>query len=614
MTASDGAAGDHFGAAVALTGDGNSALIGANYRHSQAGAAYSFARSGGTWSQQVELTASDGAASDYYGSAVALSAVGGILLIGAWGNGGNTGAAYVSAPAGPLELTASDGVAGDQFGWAVALSADGSTALIGADERASAAGAAYVFARSGSSWSQQAELTAGDGVAGDQFGSAVALSANGNTALIGAPGRASATGAAYMFVRSGSVWSQQAELTAGDGVASDNFGHAVALSDDGSTALIGAYFKDRGAGAAYAFVRSGSVWSQQQELTGADTASGDFFGRAVALSADGNTALVGAYGRNNGAGAAYAFTRSGSVWSQQQELAARDGAANDHFGFALTLAADGNTALVGAYNRAGGAGAAYVFVRGGGALSPPGTVTPPWSQQAELTALDGAAGDHFGAAVALSADGATVLVGANYNAGQFGTAYAFTRVSNWIQQQEIFANDGATGDSFGAAVALSADGTALIGAWGKNGSIGAAYVVTLPAYAQLQTITASDGAAGDYFGGSAALSADGNTALVGAPEKMVGDNASQGAAYVFARSGDTWSQQAELTAADGASGDSFGTSLALSADGTPLSLVPISTTRALGWPMFSPVAAASGASRPNWPRATALPTTTSASG
>ena len=247
----------------------------------------------------------------------------------------------------------------------------GTTALVGAWGKHGNTGAAYIFVQSGGAWSQQAELTAGDGVSGDSFGYAVALSGDGATALIGAYGRHSTTGAAYVFVRGGSVWSQQAELTAGDGTTSDNFGRAVALSGDGSTALVGAYFKDRGAGAAYAFVRSGSVWSQQQELTGADTASGDFFGRAVALSSDGNTALVGAYGRSSGAGAAYTFTRSGVSWSQQQELSASDAASGDHFGFAVTLSGDGSTALVGAYNRAGAPGRPTPSL-----MAPPGVSRP----------------------------------------------------------------------------------------------------------------------------------------------------------------------------------------------------------------------------------------------
>ncbi len=303
------------------------------------------------------------------------------------------------------ELTASDGTSNDYLGFSVAVS--GTTALVGTYGKNNFAGAAYVFVRSGSTWSQQAKLTAADGAANDRFGWSVAVS--GGTALVGAPDKNSGAGAAYMFVRSGTSWSQQAELTASDGAASDYFGYAVALN--GSTALIGANGKDGSAGAAYVFVRSGTSWSQQAELTAADGAANDNFGQSVALS--GGTALVGAYGNNSNTGAAYVFVRSGTSWSQQAELTAADGAANDNFGQSVALS--GTTALVGA-NGHNNAGAAYVFVRS----------RASWSQQAELTASDGAAGAYFGYAVALS--GNSAVVGAPLKNSSTGAAYVFVRV------------------------------------------------------------------------------------------------------------------------------------------------------------------------------------------
>ena len=195
------------------------------------------------------------------------------------------------------ELTASDGVAVDFFGGAVALSADGNTALIKAASK-NGPGVVYVFVRSGATWSQQQKLNASDGAAGDAFGGAVALSADGNTALIGALGKSN-KGAAYVFVRSGITWSQQQELTASDGAAFDSFGERLALSADGNTALIGAKLKNNQQGAAYVFVRSGTTWSQQQKLTASDGAQNDAFGDDVALSGDGNTALIGAEFKNS---------------------------------------------------------------------------------------------------------------------------------------------------------------------------------------------------------------------------------------------------------------------------------------------------------------------------
>src|SRR5579875_2803620 len=230
---------------------------------------------------------------------------------------------------------------------------------------------------------QQQKLTAGDAAANANFGWSVAVSGDGNTALVGAyranPSGLVAAGAAYVFVRSGTTWSQQQKLTASDAAANDNFGTSVALSADGNTALVGAYKADlpsslTDAGAAYVFVRSGMAWSQQQKLIASDGALFDNFGTSVALSADGNTALIGAYNADlpgptnpirQNAGAAYVFVRSGSVWSQQQKLIAGDFAANDNFGMSVALNTDGHTALVGAPNAdlssSFDAGAAYAF-------------------------------------------------------------------------------------------------------------------------------------------------------------------------------------------------------------------------------------------------------------
>ncbi|MGH9380514.1 MAG: hypothetical protein ACRD2Z_07870, partial [Thermoanaerobaculia bacterium] len=380
------------------------------------------------------------------------------------------------------KLTADDGVAGDDFGISVALSGD--TALVGAYlanvDGNGDQGAAYVFTRSGGEWSQQAKLTADDGAQVDQFGFSVALS--GDTALVGAysadvDGNLG-QGAAYVFTRSGGVWSPQAKLTADDGAGFDAFGISVALSGD--TALVGAYFADVDGnpdqGAAYVFTRSGGVWSPQAKLTADNGAPVDQFGVSVALSED--TALVGAYfaavDGNILQGAAYVFTRSGGEWSQQDKLIADDGAANDLF--SISVALSGGTALVGAWGAAvdgnSAQGAAYVFTHSGG----------EWSQQAKLTADDGAEGDFFGRAVALSGD--TALVGAfeadvDGNSAQ-GAAYVFTHSGGeWSQQTKLTADDGAQSDQFGFSVALSGD-TALVGAYfaavDGNTAQGAAYV------------------------------------------------------------------------------------------------------------------------------------------
>ncbi|MGA3025586.1 MAG: BACON domain-containing carbohydrate-binding protein [Bryobacteraceae bacterium] len=369
-----------------------------------------------TWTQQQELTASDGAPNDDFGYSVSVS--GDTAVIGACcktiNSNSNQGAAYVFVRSGGVwaqqqELTAADGAALNYFGQSVSVSGD--TAVIGAGGWNAHQGAAYVFVRSGGVWSQQGELTASDGALDDGFGYSVSVSAN--TAVIGAVGRNSLQGAAYVFVRSGTAWSQQQELTASDGSAGDNFGQSVSVS--GGTAVIGAWFKNNDQGAAYVFVQSGVVWSLQQELTASDGAGGDRFG--VSVSVSGGTAVIGApfttVNSNVMQGAAYVFVQRGATWSQQQELTASDGVAYDEFGWSVSVS--GNTAVIGACRKTINAnpvqGAAYVFAPSGGV----------WTQQQELTASDGAAGDNFGYSVSVSGD--TAVVGAYGH----GAAYVFVR-------------------------------------------------------------------------------------------------------------------------------------------------------------------------------------------
>jgi uncharacterized protein (TIGR03437 family) len=353
------------------------------------------------------------------------------------------------------ELTASDGVPGDQFGWSVSVS--GNTAVVGAASRYNAQGAAYVLVSSGGAWSRQQELTASDGAADDQFGYSVSV--NGDTAVIGAWGKTINSqlnqGAAYVFVRSGGVWTEQQELTAPDGAGGDGFGWSVSVSGD--TAMIGA----PGMGAAYVFVRSGGAWIEQQELTASDSATGDYFGYSVSVT--GSTALIGAASKNAGQGAAYVFVLgSNGVWGQQQELTASDGAAGDSFGYSVSMS--GATAVIGAPGKSGSQGAAYGFALSAGA----------WGQQQKLTASDGAAGDSFGNSVSVS--GSAAVIAAYHKNSDQGAAYVFALAgSAWGQQQELTASDGVAGDYFGICVSVSGN-MAMIGAIGNNSSLGAGYV------------------------------------------------------------------------------------------------------------------------------------------
>ncbi len=469
------------------------------------------------------------------------------------------------------KLTAADGAANVRFGSAVAISGD--TVVIGApddDVAGEDQGSVYVFTRNGGAWTPQQKITADDGAANDGFGFSVAI--NGDTLVAGSPvdgvGANAEQGSAYVFTRSGGVWTLQQKLSAVDGAAGDFFGLSVALSGD--TVVAGAFFGDVGAnsnqGSAYVFTRNGAVWTQQQKLTAIDGEAGDFFGRSVAISGD--TVVVGAItdkiGANFDQGSAYVFTRSGGAWTQRQKLTADDGAAGDQFG--LSVAISGDTVVVGAPDDDIGGnfdlGSAYVFVRSGAI----------WTQQQKLTAGDGAVVDFFGVTVAISGD--TVVVGAEDDdidgSLDQGSVYVFSRNgATWTQRRQPIADDGAANDLFGSAIAISGD-TVVVGAprddIGANKNQGAAYVFVIRAgnLVQQQQFVANDGATDDEFGSSVAISGD--TVLVGAPRDDIGANADQGSAYVFIRSGDSWTLQQKLMADDGAANDGFGRSVAVNGD------------------------------------------------
>ena len=369
LKASGALSGANFGSAVAASGD--TVVVGAPEPAYAVGLVYVFVRSGSGWSQQATLFAPNAQAGDRFGSSVAIS--GDTVVVGATGEDSNA-----------------TGVNGDQ-----------------ANNSASESGAAYVFTRSGSSWSHQAYLKASNTDADDHFGRSVAIS--GDTVVVGADGEdsnatsvdgdqtnnsAGSAGAAYVFARSGSSWSQQAYLKASDAGADDGFGWATAIAAD--TVVVGPYV----------FTRSGSTWSEQAKLT---AAGADWF-RAVAISSD--TVVLGS-SLMSATGGAYVFTRSGTSWSQQGSLYASNAQPSDHFGSSVAIS--GDTVVVGAdseasnaigvdgdqtNNGAPNAGAAYVFTRSGGT----------WVQQAYLKASNTEPGDYFGGAVAIS--GHTVVVGA----------------------------------------------------------------------------------------------------------------------------------------------------------------------------------------------------------
>lgn len=352
---------------------------------------------------------------------------------------------------------------------------------------------------------------------------------------------------------------QTAELAASDGTAGDAFGDSVAVSTDGSTAVFGAE-SHGGTGAVYVFSRKGKAWKQTVELTASDGVAADWFGSSVAVSADGSAVVVGADRRNQVAGAAYVFTRHHGKWTQAAELDASDSAPEDYFGDSVAISSDGTTVVVGADNQDEATGAAYVFAAD----------ETTWSQTAELTASDGIDFDGFGAWVAMSGAGSTVVVGAPAHNSATGAAYVYTHhADEWVQSAELSAANGVDGDFLGLGVAISADGSTIVaGAEGCHDSEGAAYVFSRhgKGWRQAAELTASDSTPGSYFGYAVAVSAHGTAVAAGSSTWYT----YQGDAYVFAPDGKkkTWRQRAELTASDGAAYDAFGYALGISGSGS----------------------------------------------
>ena len=585
LTASDAAAHDEFGVSVSVSGA--TVVVGARLDDDNglsSGSAYVFEKPVGGWMDATEvakLTASDAAAHDWFGWSVSVS--GDTIVVGAYGeddNGYFSGSAYVfEKPSGgwmdatqTAKLTASDGVAWDYFGYSVSVS--GATVVVGAygnDGNGSNSGSAYVFERPSGGWAnatQTAKLTASDGAADDVFG--VSVSVSGDTVVVGAnwdDDNGSASGSAYVFEKPVGGWTdatETAKLTASDASASDHFGVSVSVSGD--TVVVGAHWdNDKGinSGSAYVFEKPVGGWmdvAETAKLTASDGTPDDYFGYSVSVS--GATVVVGAgWDDDNGynSGSAYVFERPVGGWvdAAHTKLTPSDGAADDGFGYSLSVS--GATVVVGApWNDDNGSdsGSVYVFERS----------SEGWwdtTETAKLTASDRAPGDHFGVSVSVS--GATVVVGAHGDDTWYGAAYVFEKSNGgWTETAKLTASDAVSYDFFGTSVSVSGD-TVAVGAFGDGSNSGSAYVFEKPVGGWMDAtetakLMASDATAVHYFGHSVSVS--GATIVVGA----YGDDSGSGAAYVFEKPVWGWTETAKLTASDRAPGDVFGASVSVSGD------------------------------------------------
>jgi hypothetical protein len=436
--------------------------------------------------------------------------------------------------------------AGDSFSYFISLSDDGKTLAVGApdedssaknvngtvDDKALDSGAAYVYVKNETGWTLQAYIKSPDTQAGDDFGRAVSLSADGNILAVGAPGEDSSThglgstaddnakdsGAVFTYKRVGETWTPEAYIKGSRTRAADGFGAHLDLSRDGNTLAVGARLDDAAvggvnpvddgttnaanSGALYTFARSGSSWTEQAYLKAQYPSAGDRLGWVLVISGDGNTLVAGAPDEDStpiaqgavpnenalSAGAAFVFSRTGSTWTQQAYLKSTKTQASDQFGGELGISADGNTLAVASAGEdssttgvnskedeaATDSGAVYVFARNGST----------WTQQAYVKASNTGAGDGFGEDIAFSVDGNVMAIGAygeasalpdhpeDDNAQNAGAVYMYSRIAgNWAPKLYLKSPDIGIGDCYGDRVRLTRDGhTLVVGAFAEDSS------------------------------------------------------------------------------------------------------------------------------------------------
>ena len=412
-------------------------------------------------------------------------------------------------------IRASDTQAVDIFGSGVGINDDGDWITVsaryedgGVGDPLSNSGAVYVFNKSGGSWSETQKLTASDAAANDQLGgsssdqgSSLMMSGDGQYIIAGAFGKNTQSGAAYIFNRSGSTWSQQQKISPPTGFGQyDEFGTDVALNYDGTYAAISAPRFDNDVtayqGTVCVYTRSGSTWTQQgSNIQASDKATSGqaYFGQPLSFNGDATYLAVGSWGRTVNSqtttGSVYMFTRSGSTWTEQSIIVSDDLQSGDRFGSSLKISSDANYLIVGSPFEDGGAGdpltssgAAYIFTRSGST----------WTQQAKLTASDAQVSDQFGQRVSISADGNFAVVKARYEDGgagdpisNAGALYVFERSgSTWTEIRKLTASDAQANDQLGYSIDINSDGSVIVagtqnedgGAGDPTSNAGAAYI------------------------------------------------------------------------------------------------------------------------------------------
>ena len=459
------------------------------------------------------------------------------------------------------------------FGSHVALSGDGKTALVAAPNDSPRnvvrAGAVWVFVQTAEGWTQQGEPLTGAASSDAYFGTGVALSSNGSTALIGSAGGGSKEEPAYVFTRSGTTWSLHSELKGSTEKATSNFGSSVALSTEGNYAVVGAS-QEPETGAAYVFHLSAGKWTQQAKLTGTSPSGNPHLGETVAINEEGTIAIAGGPSDNKTKGAAWVFTSNGETWKQfGEKLASPEGETNEgRFGASVALGSGGRVALIGAPGDNGNVGAAFVYE----SRKPEEAFHQTFPK---ITAKEETGKGEFGAAVALDGEATKALISRSADNSKAGATWEFVPgPKEWTQSaaKRTAGSEESGEGQFGDSVALSKNGgSAFVGAATDN-SAGAgwgaawAYSLSGETWAQVgEKLTGTIEEGKGQFGTNTAISGDGKTALVAAFQ----DNGGKGAVWVFTRTGSEWNHQGNrLTGGSEEVGAAeFGVSVALSADG-----------------------------------------------
>ncbi len=383
------------------------------------------------------------------------------------------------------------GAIGNAFqGRHVAISADGNTLVFSGPDDNGKTGAIWIYNRTNNAWNQVAKLV-GSGAVGKSSQNSVAISADGKTVIVGGPGDNLGTGAAWIFTQNNGIWAQQGSKLVGTGaVKYANQGSSVSISSDGNTVIIGGDFDDgvidqngfgfdEAVGAAWIFTRSNGIWTQQgSKLVGSGAVGKASQGSSVSISGDGNTVVIGGYTDNNGdpsgfsnsVGAAWIFTRNNGIWSQQGSKLVGTGAVGANQGNSVSINGDGNIVVIGGNTDNNVIGAAWIFTRNNGI----------WAQQGSKLVGTGAEGKaQQGSSVSISGDGNSLVIGGIADNKGIGAAWIFTRSNGiWAQQGSKLVGSDNVGNSIqGISVSINSDGTTVaVGGPRDNGIQGAVWI------------------------------------------------------------------------------------------------------------------------------------------